>query len=70
MHMPLCLSVSIDAPRIDIDAVMTSHKVVRRLVDNRWLHLFRTDPEMNIVEAYWNGRWQAAPAKWDAAEKA
>ncbi len=63
MHTPLRLSVFVEAPRDGIEAVMKKHEVVRHLVDNQWLYLFRIDPETNAVEAYFNGGWQtwAAP---------
>lgn len=41
MHAPLRLSVFVDAPRQRIDAVLAQQETVRRLVTNRWVHLFR-----------------------------
>ena len=40
-HEPLRLTVIIDAPRTTIAAVIHKHTVVRQLVDNGWLHLWR-----------------------------
>ena len=56
-HTPLRLSVFIEAPRAAIDAVMASHEIVRHLVGNRWLHLFRIDPETSAVEHHRHGAW-------------
>ena len=56
-HTPLRLSVFIEAPRAAIDAVMASHEIVRHLVGNRWLHLFRIDPETSAVEHHRYGAW-------------
>ena len=58
IHTPLRLSVFIEAPRNGIEAVMKKHEVVRQLVCNRWLYLFRIDPQTNAVEAYLDGSWQ------------
>ena len=66
MHEPLRLSVFIEAPRAKIDAVIERHEIVRQLVDNGWLHLFRIEPEGNTVEVRREGAWipwtAAAPA--------
>ncbi|MEO7954470.1 MAG: DUF2309 domain-containing protein [Polaromonas sp.] len=67
MHAPLRLSVFIEAPRAGIEAVMNKHETVRRLVDNRWLHLFHIDPETNAIEAWLGGRWQTWVAAPDSA---
>ncbi len=47
---PLRLSVFIEAPQGAIESVMAQHEVVRHLVGNGWLPLFRTDPETGQVE--------------------
>jgi uncharacterized protein YbcC (UPF0753/DUF2309 family) len=57
MHMPLRLSVFIDAPRDRIDRIIARHPTVRQLVDNQWLHLFRFGPDG--IERRREGRWQA-----------
>jgi uncharacterized protein len=57
MHEPLRLSVFIEAPRAMIDAVIGRHAIVRQLVDNAWLHLFRIDSEHALVETYRQGNW-------------
>ncbi|GAA5185712.1 YbcC family protein [Niveibacterium umoris] len=41
VHEPLRLTVVIDAPQAAIDAVIGKHAVVRQLLDNGWLHLWR-----------------------------
>ena len=41
VHEPLRLTVIIDAPQASIDAVIAKHAVVRQLLDNGWLHLWR-----------------------------
>jgi uncharacterized protein YbcC (UPF0753/DUF2309 family) len=42
-HTPLRLTVVIDAPTSWIEAVIERHEIVRQLVENRWLYLFRLD---------------------------
>jgi uncharacterized protein YbcC (UPF0753/DUF2309 family) len=58
-HTPLRLSVFIDASRDRIDRIIARHGTVRRLVDNRWLHLFRF-ADIGIERRH-AGRWVA----WD-----
>lgn len=41
VHEPLRLTVVIDAPPDSIQAVIGRHEVVRQLLDNGWLHLWR-----------------------------
>ncbi|MDP1591024.1 MAG: Na-translocating system protein MpsB, partial [Prosthecobacter sp.] len=48
MHEPVRLSVLIEAPRSDIDAVIAKHESVRQLVENGWLHLFAIE-EGNVI---------------------
>ena len=59
-HTPLRLSVFIEAPRASIDTVMADHEIVRQLVGNEWLHLFRIDPETSAIERHAHGKWVAA----------
>ncbi len=40
VHEPLRLSVFIEAPSDQIDAILKKHDAVRELVDNGWVHLF------------------------------
>jgi len=56
-HTPLRLSVFVEAPRASIDAVMAGHEIVRQLVGNEWLHLFRIDPETSAIERHAHGQW-------------
>ncbi len=41
VHEPLRLTVVIDAPAARIEGILQRHEVVRQLVDNGWLHLWR-----------------------------
>ena len=58
-HTPLRLNVFIEAPRAAIDTVMAGHEIVRQLVGNGWLHLFRIDPQTSAVEQHRHGTWAA-----------
>ncbi len=49
MHEPVRLSVLIEAPRTDIDAVIAKHESVRQLVENGWLHLFAIEDEGRVI---------------------
>ncbi len=49
MHEPVRLSVLIEAPRSDIDAVIAKHESVRQLVENGWLHLFAIEDEGRVI---------------------
>ncbi len=55
MHEPLRLTVVIDAPQPAIDAVIGRHEVVRQLLDNGWLHLWRF--EGTGLERYGQAGW-------------
>jgi hypothetical protein len=55
MHQPLRLSVAIEAPREMIDKVISNHDMVRQLLDNQWLHLYRL--EGKAAELYQGGEW-------------
>ncbi len=59
-HTPLRLSVFIEAPRAAIDTIIEQHAVVRDLVGNGWLHLFRLDGDHPAVERRAANGWQAA----------
>ncbi len=58
-HTPLRLSVFIEAPREPIDAIIEQHAVVRDLVGNGWLHLFRLDGGHPAVERRAARGWEA-----------
>ena len=55
MHEPLRLTVIIDASQAAIDAVISKHTVVKQLVDNGWLHLWRF--AQSGFERYAYGAW-------------
>ena len=57
MHEPLRLSVFIEAPSDMIETVIAKHDLVRQLVDNGWLYLFRIDPDTGTVEVRRDGSW-------------
>jgi uncharacterized protein YbcC (UPF0753/DUF2309 family) len=60
MHEPLRLSVFIEAPSSDIDAVITNHESVRQLVENGWLHLFAIEDEGRVIlRRVGAGEWQS-----------
>lgn len=56
VHEPLRLTVVIDAPQAAIDAVIAGHAVVRDLLANGWLHLWRF--EGLTLQRLAEGRWQ------------
>jgi uncharacterized protein YbcC (UPF0753/DUF2309 family) len=43
MHDPVRLNVLIEAPIEALNEVLSQHQMVRALVENDWLHLFRID---------------------------
>lgn len=57
MHEPLRLTVIIDAPSHAIEKVIAQHSVVRQLVNNGWIHLWRFEQAQLL--RYDNGDWQA-----------
>ncbi len=57
VHEPLRLTVVIDAPASAIEAIIARHAVVRQLLDNGWLHLWRYDDRQ--LRCYNAGQWQA-----------
>ena len=62
MHDPLRLSVYIAAPAAAIAEIAQRHEVVRQLIDNDWLYLFRLDDDPQVIERYYQGAWTAVPA--------
>ena len=58
VHEPLRLSVFVEAPAEAIDRVIDAHAVVRHLVVNGWLHLFRIDPVDGQIYARRAQDWQ------------
>lgn len=57
VHVPLRLSVFIEAPRPAIDRVLAKHSKLRELVDNEWLHLFQIDATERSIHARRYGTW-------------
>lgn len=57
MHEPLRLTVVIDAPQAAIDVIVAKHAVVRQLLDNEWLHLWRFDGAELL--RYAQGKWKS-----------
>lgn len=55
MHQPLRLSVFIEAPREMIETVIGNHELVKTLLDNQWLYLYRLDE--GLAERYDRGAW-------------
>jgi uncharacterized protein YbcC (UPF0753/DUF2309 family) len=49
MHEPVRLSVLIEAPRSDIDAVIAKYESVRQLVENGWLHLLAIEEKGRVI---------------------
>lgn len=60
-HEPLRLTVVIDAPADAIGRVIAEHAVVRQLLDNDWLHLWRFADDGGF-ERYTRGCWKAVMA--------
>ncbi len=60
VHPPLRLSVYLDAPAEAIAAIADKHAVVRQLIDNEWLYLFRLDDEAGEIQRLYRGRWSVA----------
>ncbi len=56
-HEPLRLTVVIDAPAAAIERVIAKHTVVRQLVDNAWLHLWRFGDDGGFAR-YAHGQWR------------
>lgn len=51
VHDPLRLAVYLEAPAPAIDAILAKHAIVRDLVANEWIHLYRLDGEGDAVYA-------------------
>ena len=63
VHEPLRLTVVVDAPAAALEAVLAKHAVVRDLVANGWLHLWRFAPAG--FERYVDGGWATVFAAGD-----
>ena len=57
-HEPLRLTVVIDAPAEAIERVIAGHAVVRQLLNNDWLHLWRFAEDGGFAR-YTQGHWPA-----------
>ena len=60
VHEPLRLTVAIDAPAAAIERVLQRQAVVRQLVDNGWMHLWRW-ADGGELRRYAQGAWHALP---------
>ncbi len=58
-HQPLRLTVVIAAPTSAIDKVIAEQKVVRELVENEWLYLWRWEPTTGDLQQRNADGWQA-----------
>jgi uncharacterized protein YbcC (UPF0753/DUF2309 family) len=60
IHDPLRMSVVVEAPREAISTLQENHAEVRKLCDNRWLHLFALDDAGRLAWRYdGKGGWVA-----------
>ncbi len=59
MHEPLRLSVFLEAPQAAIDDIIARHDLVRQMLDNGWLHLFRMDDQDGTHRRLPGVGWQA-----------
>jgi len=60
VHEPLRLSVFIEAPEAAMDDIISRHEMVRQLVENGWLHLFRIADDGVVYRRLSNADWQRA----------
>lgn len=67
VHEPLRLSVFIEAPEAAIDDIIDRHELVRQLVGNGWLHLFRIGEDSGIYRRCAGPRWERPDAPYPAA---
>ncbi len=63
VHEPLRLSVFIEAPETAMDDIISRHELVRQLVDNGWLHLFRIGDDGVVHRRETSGIWQRIEAE-------
>jgi uncharacterized protein YbcC (UPF0753/DUF2309 family) len=57
VHEPLRLSVFIEAPVSAMDDIIARHELVRQLVDNGWLYLFRIAEDGGVYRRTRQGEW-------------
>jgi len=60
VHEPLRLSVFIEAPEAAMDDIIARHDLVRQLVENGWLHLFRIGDDGAAYRRVAAADWQRA----------
>lgn len=60
MHTPQRLSVYVEAERGPLESVLHEHSLVRDLVFNDWVFLFRINHETGVMERHCRGRWLSA----------
>ncbi|MDE2128041.1 MAG: DUF2309 domain-containing protein [Betaproteobacteria bacterium] len=65
MHEPLRLSVFLEAPAEAIDDIIARHDLIRQLVDNGWLHVFRIDDTGDVIRRARRGIWLAPATRMD-----
>jgi len=58
VHEPLRLSVFIEAPQAPMDDILARHELVRQLVENDWLHLFRIGEDGGVYRRLREGKWE------------
>ncbi len=59
-HEPMRLLTLIEAPRDRIDRIVRNQRLLQRLYDNEWMHLFAIDPQVLLCYRYvpkqgWSG---------------
>jgi uncharacterized protein YbcC (UPF0753/DUF2309 family) len=59
VHEPLRLSVFIEAPETAMDDIIARHDLVRQLVENHWLHLFRIGEDGDVSRRLSGGGWES-----------
>ena len=60
VHEPLRLSVFIEAPEAAMDDIIARHDLVRQLVENGWLNLFRIGDDGNTYRRVGTANWEKA----------
>jgi len=60
VHEPLRLSVFIEAPQVAIDGIIARHNLVRQLVENGWLNLFRIGEDGGVYRRVSDALWEKA----------
>jgi len=58
MHEPMRLSVFLRAPQEAMDDIIARHELVRQMLDNGWLHLFRMDDAGDVHRRVPGKGWQ------------